>query len=325
MKLPFEKVNRNIITKKEETTNPDYGQNPNEREVKDLLELGVIVLNKPSGPTSHQVSDYVKRILDLSKAGHSGTLDPGVTGVLPIALGRSTRIVQVLLNAGKEYICLMHLHDEFDEKTIKTKMEELVGKIQQIPPIKSAVKRQKRTREIYYLEILEIEGKDVLFQVGCQAGTYIRKLCHDFGQSLNSGAHMQELVRTKAGPFQAKDWISLHDLKDAKEEGKLKEIIKPVETAVEHISKIWISDNAVDSICHGALLSVPAISKFHDNIDIGNTVAIMTLKDELIAIGTAKMNAINIQMQTKGIAVGNTKVFMERGTYPKYEKSSDNN
>jgi len=325
MKLPFENIKRNITIKKEETTNPDYGQNPNEREVKDLLELGVIVLNKPSGPTSHQVSDYVKRILDLSKAGHSGTLDPGVTGVLPVALGRSTRIVQVLLNAGKEYICLMHLHDEFDEKTIKTKMEELVGKIQQIPPIKSAVKRQKRTREIYYLEILEIEGKDVLFKVGCQAGTYIRKLCHDFGQSLDSGAHMQELVRTKAGPFQAKEWISLHDLKDAKEEGKLKEIIKPVETAVEHIPKVWISDNAVDTICHGALLSVPAIVKFNDDIDIGNIVAIMTLKDELIAIGTAKMNAINIQMQTKGIAVGNTKVFMERGTYKKYEKDQSNN
>jgi len=327
MNLPFENIKREVVVRKEIDIDPKYGCNPSERKVEDLLDYGIINLNKPSGPTSHQVSDTIKRILGLKKAGHSGTLDPGVTGVLPIALGKSTRVVQVLLNAGKEYVCLMKLHDDFDEKLIREKLNGLVGKIKQIPPVKSAVKRQKRTREIYYLEILEIEGKNVLFSVSCEAGTYIRKLCHDFGVSLDSGAHMQELVRTQAGPFKDKDWISLHDLKDAFEnykegnEEELKKVIRPIEEAVVHIPKIWISDNAIDTICHGAQLSLPAIVKFNDDIDIGMKVAVMSLKDELVCIGTAKMNAINMKLQKKGIVVGNTKVFMERGTYPRYEKS----
>ncbi|MBT3985218.1 RNA-guided pseudouridylation complex pseudouridine synthase subunit Cbf5 [archaeon] len=316
--LPFEKRNKEVMVRSEEETNPEYGCNPEER---DNIDLGMIILNKPAGPTSHQVSDYVKRILDLKKAGHSGTLDPNVTGVLPIALGRSTKVIQGLLNAGKEYICLMRLHDEFPAKVIRKKMDELVGEIKQIPPIKSAVKRVKRTRSIYYLEILEIKGKEVLFKVGCQAGTYIRKLCHDFGKSLNSGAHMQELVRTKAGPFSDKDWVILHDLKDAKEEGKLKEMILPVERAVDHLPKIWIKDNAVDTICHGAQLSLPAVAKFEFEINIGDIVAIMTLKDELICLAKAKSTGVNMKMNNKGIVAGNTKVFMERGTYPKYEKN----
>ncbi|MAG77941.1 RNA-guided pseudouridylation complex pseudouridine synthase subunit Cbf5 [archaeon] len=312
MKLPFEEKKREIVVKIEEN------EGSFERSVEELLDYGIVVLNKPAGPTSHQVSDYVKRILGLTKAGHSGTLDPNVTGVLPIALGKSTKVVQALLNAGKEYVCLMKLHDDFSEEVIREKFKEFVGKIKQVPPVKSAVKRVKREREVYYLEVMEIKGRSVLFRIGCQAGTYIRKICDDFGKSLNSGAHMQELVRTKAGPFSDKDWVNLHDLKDAFEEKELEKVILPVEKGVEHLPKIWIKDNAVDTICHGAQLSLPAVVKFHDDIDINDLVAIMSLKDELICLAKAKMNAINMSLQKKGIVAGNTKVFMERGKYPKF-------
>jgi len=152
--LPFERTKRNLFVKKESETNWDYGLKPEERSVNELINYGVINLNKFSGPTSHQISDYTQRILGIKHAGHSGTLDPGVTGVLPIALERARRIVQVLLKAGKEYICLMHLHKNIDEDLIKKTAEEFVGKIKQLPPIRSAVKRQLRTREIYYLKIL---------------------------------------------------------------------------------------------------------------------------------------------------------------------------
>ncbi len=176
-KLPFEKIERQVITKRESETDKRYGKRPEERTIKELLDYGIINLNKPDGPTSHQVSDYVQRILGIGKSGHSGTLDPRVIGVLPIALGKSTKIVQTLLTAGKEYTCLMHLHKELTESQIQQSVKELIGKIRQIPPRKSAVKREERTRTVYYLNIYEIEGKDILFKVGCEAGTYIRKLC----------------------------------------------------------------------------------------------------------------------------------------------------
>lgn len=249
-----------------------------------------------------------------------------MTGILAVAIGDGTRVVQALLTAGKEYVCVMHLHKEVDEKEIKKTAKEFIGEIEQLPPIRSAVKRQLRTREVYYLEILEIDGQDVLFRIGCQAGTYIRKIAHDWGEKLKVGAHMAELIRTKAGPFTDKDMVTLHDLKDAYENYKdgnekdLKKILLPLEKAVDHLKKVWVLDTTVDSLCHGALLSVPGISKLDSDINVNDPIAIMTLKDELVALSIAKMNAQNILKQEKGVAAGNLKVFMERNTYPKFKK-----
>jgi len=321
--LPFEKVERKIFVKRESETDRDYGQDPNKRSVEELINYGIVNLNKSSGPTSHQISDYVQRILNINKSGHSGTLDPGVTGVLPIALGKATRIVQTLLNAGKEYVCLMYIHKPVSEKDIYKIVEKFSGKIKQLPPIKSAIKRRLRTREIYYLNILEIEGQEVLFQIGCEAGTYIRKIVHDFGQELGTGAHMQQLVRTKAGPFTDKDWHSLHDLKDAYEfykegdENELRKIILSIEKAVSHLPKIWVLDSTVDTICHGAYLSIPGISRLN-NFQGNETIAVMTLKDELVALGTSAMNSDEIMKKEKGLAVRTTKVFMDRNVYKKF-------
>ncbi|MBT4174800.1 RNA-guided pseudouridylation complex pseudouridine synthase subunit Cbf5 [archaeon] len=325
-KLPFEKIEREIVVREEAES--ENGSDPYARKVEDLIDYGIIILNKPQGPTSHQVSDYVKKILKLKKAGHSGTLDPNVCGVLPVALNKVTRIVQVLLNAGKEYICLMHLHSAVPEEKIKAEIEKYVGEIDQLPPIKSAVKRQWRKRNIYYLEVLEIDGQDVLFKMGCQAGTYVRKYCHDFGKRLNVGAHMQELVRTKAGPFKFEQRVSLHDLKDAYDEylenGSeewIRKCILPVEVAVSHLGSIWVHDSAVDSLAHGAQLSVPGVVKFETKIKRGNIVAVFTLKGELVCIGKAKMNSDDMKREEKGVCVAETKVFIPRGVYPKWEKN----
>ena len=321
--LPFERIQREVFIKKESETNWDYGQDPEKRTVEELINYGVINLNKLSGPTSHQVSDYVKRILNLNKVGHSGTLDPIVTGVLPIALEKATRIVQTLLKSGKEYICLMHLHKKIDEDLIKKVFNEFQGKIEQLPPIRSAVKRQLRTREIYYLNILEINDKEVLFKVGCEAGTYVRKLCYDIGIKLKTQANMFQLVRTKAGPFTDKTWHTLHDLKDAyylykneNNEDEIRKIILPIENAIEHLPKIWINDNAVSTLCHGADLSIPGISKYN-NFNENETVAVMTLKNELVCLGESLVNNKFIKDNEKGKVIKTTKVFMERGLYPK--------
>ncbi len=321
--LPFEKVKREIFVKKESETNYDYGQDPEKRSVEELINYGIINLNKFSGPSSHQVSDYVQRILNIGKSGHSGTLDPKVTGVLPIALGKATRIVQTLLKSGKEYVCLMHLHKEIEEDLIKKTAEEFVGKIEQLPPVRSAVKRQLRTREIYYLNILEIQNREVLFKIGCEAGFYVRKFCYDFGIKLKTQAHMAQLIRIKAGPFTDKTWKTLHDLKDSyilyKEKGEekyIRQIILPIEKAVEHLPKIWVLDSAVSTLCHGANLSIPGISKYN-NFNKDEIVAILTLKDELICLGNSLVNFEYVKNNDKGKVIKVNKVFMERNLYPK--------
>jgi H/ACA ribonucleoprotein complex subunit 4 len=323
-------IQREVLVRDEADTDLAFGVEPNKRAIKDLLDYGIIVVNKQQGPTSHQIVDYVKSILDISKAGHSGTLDPNVTGVLVVALAKATRTVEYLLKSGKEYVCLMRLHDDVDEKKIREAMSQFIGEIDQFPPKKSAVKRQWRKREIYYLEVLEVDGRDVLFKVGCQAGTYVRKICTDVGLKIGVKAHMQELVRTKVANFSDENWISLHDLKDAyvkwKEDGdesELRKVIKPMEAIVEHMPKVWVFDSAVDSLCHGAFLSVPGISKLSSGVERGNKIAVLSLKNELIGIGEAKMNSQNLLRQEKGIAVADLKVFMIRGTYPKYKRDEE--
>ena len=325
--LPFEKVQREVLIKKKADTSDKFGKNSDERTVQELLDYAIINLDKPKGPTSHQVSAYVQKIFNIKKSGHSGTLDPKVTGVLPTAIGRATRVVQHLLTSGKEYIVLMHLHKEIEENKIREIMNEFVGKIRQLPPIKSAVKRQWRSREIYYIDILEISEQDVLFRVGCQAGTYIRKLCSDIGDKLEIGAHMAELRRTQTGPFKEETLVTLHDCTDAlhlwKEEGNeeyIRKVLLPIEKAVDHLPKIWVLDTTVDSLCNGANLHVPGIARLNSNIEINENVAVMTLKNELIGIGEAKMNSDQISNEEKGLALDIKKIFMLKGTYPKIEK-----
>ena len=309
-------MKRQLFTKQEEKGL--FGQQPKERTTEELLKYGIVNIDKPKGPSSHQTSDFVKKILNVNKAGHSGTLDPGVTGVQPIAFEKATRIVQFLLTAPKEYVCVMHLHKPVEEELLQTTIQQFVGKIQQLPPVKSAIKRQLRIREIYEFEVLEIDGQDVLFRVKCQAGTYIRKLCHDLGESLEVGAHMAELRRTQAGPFREEDnLVSLNDLKDAyhlyKEEGNdkfLRYCLQPIENAVRHLPKCWILDNSIKSLTNGRDLAIPGISKL-ENFRKDELVAVLTLKGELVAIGESLISAVEINTKKKGLAIKIKKVFME--------------
>jgi H/ACA ribonucleoprotein complex subunit 4 len=306
--------NKQLFTKQEAIG--EFGQLPAERTTEELLTYGVINIDKPKGPTSHQTSDFVKKILHVSKAGHSGTLDPAVTGVQPVAIGKATRITQFLLTAPKEYVGVMHLHKEVEEGKLRETVQQFIGKIQQLPPIKSAVKRQLRTREIYEFEILEIEKNDVLFRVKCQAGTYIRKLCHDLGKALGVGAHMAQLRRTQAGPFtEEDDLVTLNDLQDAYHyyrEGNdkfIRHCIQPIEHAVVHLPKCWILDTTIKSLTHGRDLAIPGISTL-ENFRKGEIVAVMTLKGELVAIGEALLSAVEVNTKKKGITVNVQKVFM---------------
>ena len=325
--LPYQDKKRDILVRIDEPTSDKYGSRPENRTMQDLIDYGVICLDKPPGPTSHQVSAYAKQILHVKKTGHSGSLDPNVTGILVIASGRATRVAESLLKAGKEYVCVMHIHESVPKEKIIAVMSKFEGKIKQLPPLKSAVKRQLRFRKVYYNEIIEIseDCRDVLFRTGVQAGTYIRKLVHDIGQDLGCGAHMAELRRTKVATFgEDTNMCTLHDLKDAftmhkdmNNDSLLRKYIMPVERAVEFLPKIWLRDSAVNSICHGANLNVPGISKVETGIEPDLTVALMTLKDELVAIGTVKLNSQKMVKDERGFAVKVDKVFMLPDVYPR--------
>ncbi len=313
--LPFETIKREILVKKESKCS--FGCKPEERTTEQLIDYGVINIDKPQGPTSHQVSDYVKRISGIKKAGHSGTLDPKVTGVLAVAIGRATRIVQALLPAGKEYVALMYLHKPIKEEKIRKAFNELTGKIKQKPPVKSSVRRIERTREIYYVDILEIDEQNVLFKIGCQAGTYIRKYIHDLGKKLGCGAHMAELRRTKVASFDESTLFTLQDLTDAfyyykneNNEKFIRKVIQPTENAINHLPKVWVLDTTINSLTHGRDLAIPGISKIESAIKKQDIVAIMSLKNELIALGAAEMDSKEIMKKDKGIAVRTDKVFI---------------
>jgi H/ACA ribonucleoprotein complex subunit 4 len=325
-KLPSD-VKRKLIIRHKASTDPDYGTRPEERSPEERIKYGMINLDKPSGPTSHEVVSWIKNIFDLRKVGQGGTLDPKVTGVLPVALDESTKIARAFLLAGKEYVCLMRLHDEVEKGDLKRVLGELTTEIYQRPPVKSAVKRQLRTRTIYFMNLLEIDGRDVLFKVGCEAGTYIRKLCTDIGEILGCGAHMLELRRTKSGPFTEENSVTLHDIIDAytfyKEDGTdkyLKETILPVEKAIDFLPKVVVRDSAVDALCHGAGLAIPGISKLDADINVKDLVALFTLKEELIGLGKAAMDTKTMLIESSGIAINTRRVLMNPGTYPKMWK-----
>lgn len=310
------------LIKSEEETDSQYGKSPNERTIEELIECSVIIVDKHSGPTSHQITDWVKKIFSVKKAGHSGTLDPAVTGVLPIALEDATKVMPLMMGLRKEYVGMMHLHKEVPEEVLRKTIESFIGKIKQLPPVKSAVARREREREIYFFDILEIDGKNVLFKVVCEAGTYVRKLCHDIGISLGVGAHMAELRRTKVGDFTEDKSHSLLEIKDAYEfwregnEKNLRKFLIPVEFSILHAKRVFVKDSAADSICNGSPVYPNGIVRIQEGIEAGELIAIYSLKEELVAIGIAKMNSEKMFKAKKGIAIRTDRVIMKKGIYP---------
>ena len=314
-----------ILIKADESTDVKYGCRPEERPIREYIRNGVINLDKPPGPTSHQVVAWIKHILSISKAGHAGTLDPKVSGVLPVALENAVKALYAISKADKEYVGILKLHSYVDEEKIRKVMSYFIGDVYQRPPLRSAVKRALRIKRIYNLKVLEVNNRDVLFHVKCESGTYIRMLCHHIGMLLGVGGHMQELRRITSGPFKEdSSLVTLHKLKDAYDiwlesgdETFLRRVIQPMERLVENIPKIFVRDSAVDAICNGANLYAQGVVRFDSTIKKGNLVALMTLKNELIALGTALKTSLEIFEMDYGVVVKTIRVIMNRGTYPK--------
>ena len=315
---------QNLVTIDQDVTNDDYGTYYDKRTVKQLLEYGLIILDKPPGPTSHEVVAWVKRILKISKAGHSGTLDPQVSGVLPLGLGEATKALGVLLLGPKEYHAIARLHSLPTKEKLENVLNQFTGEIYQKPPQRSSVLRRTRTRTIYELEMLEQKERLVLLRVLCEAGTYIRKLCYDIGEILGQGATMIELRRTRVHQFNDKNLVTMHYLADAfalweedKDDSKLLRLLRPIEHALSEIKSVVIRDSAVDALCHGAQLAIPGILAISQNLKKGDLVAIYTQKGEVVALAEALLTESEIQENTKGYAFQTKRIIMAPNTYPK--------
>jgi len=315
-----------ILFRSHEHTGEDYGKRPAERSMEQLIDFGVIILDKPPGPTSHQVTGMVGKLVGAKKAGHIGTLDPDVSGVLPILLNNSTRAAGYLMAKDKEYVGIAEFHKDISEPTISSLFSQFVGQIIQVPPVRSAVARRPRQRQIHSFDILEIHGRSVLFKTKVEAGTYIRKLIDDVGKSAKTGAHLAELRRTAVSSINESDAVTFHGIADAvwlwKKQNDATFIRKYVRNLEEVITnkKIWVSDSAIDPVCSGAPLLIPGIVKCEKSIQEEDEVAVFSLKDEIVAFGAAQMNADDMASAKSGIAVETDRVMMEKGTYPVWKK-----
>lgn len=327
MRVPeWIKSNTQVINEESEG---EHGYYPEERPMQVLLEYGLVPLDKPAGQTSHQVTAWVKRILGVDKAGHSGTLDPLVTGLLPIATGEATKLLQTLLMGPKEYYAIMRLHDPVPDWQLESVVKEFTGPIYQKPPVRSSVKRVRRVREIYEMEIVERKGRLVLLRVLCQAGTYVRKLIYDMGEVLGVGATMVELRRTRVCGIRETDGLTrLHELayatqlwREKGDDSMLKNLVWPIEKALTHLKPVVAKDTAVDAVCHGAYLAVPGVARAHPDIKKGDLVAIYTQKGEIVALAEALMDFETLEDSNKGLAFKTRRVVMKPGTYPKAWKA----
>ncbi len=307
-----------------ETGVPPYGKSPEARTVEELLDAGMVVLDKPQGPTSHQVSAWVRNLLGIAKAAHGGTLDPRVTGVLPIALGRAVRVLDALHVGDKEYVGVLRLHQDVPGKRVAEAFREFVGEVYQTPPLRSAVKRVLRVRRIHDLEVLDRRARDTLFRVRCEAGTYIRTLCVDLGEALGVGGHMQDLRRIRTATLSEENAVSLNALRDAfafwKEDGdqtELRRILRPKEELLGHLRRVVVKDTAVEALCHGAPLMMPGILEADPAIAPGELVALLTRKGEAVALGRARQPGSEWASTERGIAVDLERVLMDPGSYPR--------
>jgi len=299
------------------------------RPLGEYLRYGVINLDKPANPSSHEVVAWLKRILRVEKTGHSGTLDPKVTGSLIVCIDRATRLVKAQQGAGKEYVCVCRLHNSIagGRKSVEQALEALTGALFQRPPLISAVKRQLRIRTVYSSRLYEYDAERNLavFWVSCEAGTYIRTLCVHMGLILGVGGHMQELRRVRSGICSEDEGLAtMHDVLDAmwvldnlKEESYLRRVVLPLEVLLTNYKRVVVKDSAVNAICYGAKLMLPGVLRYDADIDVGDECVLMTTKGEAIAIGICQMSTAVIATCDHGVVAKVKRVVMERDTYPR--------
>ncbi|KAI8473616.1 MAG: pseudouridine synthase [Monoraphidium minutum] len=305
------------------------GHTPLKRPLKEYLSSGCINLDKPSNPSSHEVVAWIRRMLRCEKTGHSGTLDPKVTGNLIVCVDRATRLVKAQQGAGKEYVCIARFHGKVEGGAVRVArgIETLTGALFQRPPLISAVKRQLRVRSIYASKLFEYDEERHLavFWVSCEAGTYVRTLCVHLGLLLGVGGHMQELRRVRSGIMGEKEnMVTMHDVLDAmwvldnhRDEAYLRRTVMPLERLLTSFKRVVVKDSAVNAVCYGAKLMIPGLLRYETGIEVDDEVVLMTTKGEAVAVAIAQMNSATMASVDHGCVAKIKRVVMERDTYPR--------
>ena len=301
----------------------NHGIDPENLTIEQRLASGFILLDKPPGPTSHQIASWVRDLLGLERLGHGGTLDPFATGVLPLMAGKSMKLTKGILKTDKTYIAVLKFAQETNAETLNDVIDKLTGRIYNVPPEISAVKVQVRTRKIYSFELIESTSKQAIVKIACEAGTYIRTIARDMGLLLGYNVELKELRRENSGRFNLMDCVTLQEIADAvwlwKEcdnSTALEKIIHPTEKLLLDKPYIIVKDSAASALCHGAPLLRPGLIEVSDKLSNGLEVAAFTSKNEVVGIVKMSKDFTEISNETSGEIGKPVMILMEQERYP---------
>ncbi len=287
------------------------------RNIDSRMNAGFILLDKHSGPTSHQLSAWARKLLGIEKLAHGGTLDPFASGVLPLLLGKSMKLTPLVLKHEKTYIASLKLSSTAELDSLKKSINQLRGKIYNVPPEISAVKVQVRTRNIKELEILDFDGLNLLLKMSCEAGTYVRTFARDLGLFIDKKVILKELRRTKSGLFSENMCVSMAQLSDAlwkyhelDDSSAMLKILNPIEDLVSSFPRIIVKKSSHESLANGATLMYPGVSHISKNIKKGDNVVIQSEEGILLAIAEAKLDSAIIAAKEKGAVAQPKQVFL---------------
>ena len=309
----------------ERVTNPEFGCSPEERSLQDLLNSGVILVEKPRGPTSHQLTAWARDLLGITKIGHGGTLDPFATGLLTLLLGKATRLTDIVLRGDKTYVGVLKFGRIVEESELNDLISKFEGVIYNVPPLESAVKIQVRTRTIKSIRLIEVdtESKIAAFEVSCSAGTYVRTLAKDIGLILGTSCELTELHRSHTGSFSQQMACTMQQLADAAflyhehdDDRALRKLISPVESILTKLPSITIKDGAAAALSHGAPLARPGVISAQKGVQKESTVLLRTVKGEAVSVATMTVDSDSLSEMNSGEVAVAKSVLMESGTYP---------
>jgi len=311
------------VTLDDGSKNSTHGINPEEMTIEQRLSSGFILLDKPPGPTSHQIASWVRDLLGLDRLGHGGTLDPFATGVLPLMAGKSMKLTKGILKTDKSYIAVLKFSQAPSTQELETVMTNLTGRIYNVPPEISAVKVQVRTRRIFKFELIEHNDREAVARIACEAGTYIRTIARDMGLMLGYGVELKELRRENSGRFSLADCVTLQQIADAvwlwKEcdnPNALSKIIHPTEKLLLDKPYIIVKDSAASALCHGAPLLRPGLVEIDETLSSGLEVAAFTTKNEIVGIVKMSKDYSEISASESGEIGKPVMILMEQERYP---------
>jgi predicted rRNA pseudouridine synthase len=281
-----------------------------------------LLIDKPRGPSSHQVTAWARDLVGVRVAGHAGTLDPNVSGLLWVGVGPALKLLPLVLEFPKRYIASVVLHGPAPPREVERVLKEFTGPIFQTPPVRSAVKRERRVRTIYRLTLLESDGPRLLLDITADSGTYVRTLAVDLGGALGLGGHMEELRRVANGPFRESMAVPLSGLADAVaaraagDPAALLALLHPIDEVWREFPTIVVKDAAASAVAHGAGLASGGILALPKPFSRGARVTLVSRSGELVATGVALRDSDEIGNVKHGWVVDETRVFVDPARFP---------